>query len=145
MLVAFSTAQNRRRTFILVAACGLLAITAAAVGIDDNFPGVLLAYLSASAFILAFVHPWRSSRQFRYLIYVAGLGFIIFAVLHNVFEAVASKPGVSGLIPGLLNGIGGAFFIVAVLLCPPALLVGIVGAVIMYRRERHLTPGAPAA
>ena len=140
MIEAFSTPRNRNRTFILFAVCGVLAI-AAAIGIDDNPPGLLLAFLSASAFVLAFVHPWRASKQFRYLIYASVLGFIVFAVLHNVFDFVASKLGGSGLVPGLLNGAGAAFFLVAVLLCPPGLLVGAVGAAVMYRRERHSQPG----
>jgi len=38
MIAAFSTPYNRTRTFILLTVCGLLAIAAAAVGIDDNPP-----------------------------------------------------------------------------------------------------------
>ena len=145
MLEAFSTRRNKNRMFILFAVCGVLAAAAAAVGISDNPPGLLLAFLSASAFVVAFVHPWRASKQFQRLIYASGLGFIVFAVLHNVFEGVASKAGVSGLVHGLLGGAGVACFLVAILLCPPGLLVGAVGAIVMSRRERHSQPGAPAA
>jgi hypothetical protein len=144
MIEALSTPRNRRRTFILFAICAFLAF-AAAVGIDDNPPGVLLAYLSASAFVLAFAHPWRTSKQFRYLIYTSILSFVVFAVLSNVFEAIASNLGGSGLVNSLLNGTGGVCFLVATLLCPPGLLVGAVGAVILYFRERHPQPSAPAA
>jgi hypothetical protein len=145
MLEAFSTPRNRSRSLILIAVCGVLAIAASVIGISDNPPGLVLAFLSASAFVLVFVHPWRTSKQFRYLIYVSGLGFIVFAVLHNVFEAIASKLGGSGLVCGLLNGVGVVFFLIAILLCPPGLLVGIVGAVIMASRGRHSPPGSPAA
>jgi hypothetical protein len=122
---------------MLFAVCGLLAIAARAIGIDDNPPGLLLAFLSASAFVLAFVHPWRTSKQFRYLIYASVLGFIVFALLHNVFDFFASKSGGSNIVSGLLNGTSTAFFIVATLLCPPGLLVGVIGAVVMYISERH--------
>jgi hypothetical protein len=145
MLEAFSTPRNKKRTFILFAVCVALAAAAAIVGIGDNPPGLLLAFLSASAFIVAFVHPWRASKKFKRLIYASGLGFVVFAVLHNVFEGLASKAGVSGLVHGLLGGVGVAFFLVAILLCPPGLLVGAVGAIVMSRRERHSQPGAPAA
>ena len=145
MLEAFSTPRNRSRTFILFAICGVLAVTAAAVGISDNPPGLLFAFLSASALVAAFVHPWRASKHFRRLIYASGLGFIVFAVLHNVLEGVASKAGISGLVHDLLSGAGVACFLVATLLCPPGLLVGAVGAVVMSRRERHSHPGVPAA
>ena len=139
MIKALSTTRNRNRTFILFAVCGVLAITAAAIGIDDNPPGLLLVFLSATAFILAFVHPWRTSKQFRSLIYASVLGFIVFGILHNVFDFVAWKLGGSGLVPGLLNGASGAFFL-AILLCPPGLLVGAIGAVVMFRQERRSQP-----
>jgi hypothetical protein len=135
--MSYPKANNRKRTFMLFAACVLLGIAAAAVGIDDNPPGILLAFLSASAFVIAFVHPWRTSKQFLTLILGSILGLVVFAVLHNVFDIVASKLGLSGIITGLLNCASTAFFLVATLLCPPALLVGAVGAVVMYRREHH--------
>lgn len=144
MLEALSTPSNRNRTIILFAICSVLAVAAATVGISDNPPGLLLMFLSASAFIVAFVHPWRASKHFQRLIYASGLGFIVFAVLHNVFEGVASKAGVSGLVHDLLSGAGVAFFLIAILLCPPGLLVGVVGAIVMSRRGRHSQPGAPA-
>jgi hypothetical protein len=133
MIEALST-RYRNRTFILFAVCGVLAIAAAVIGIDDNPPGILLAYLSATAFVLAFVHPWRTSKQFLYLIYTSVLGFIVSVVLHNLFDFFAARSGVSGLLPGLLGSISAAYFLVAVLLCPPALLVGLIGAAVMYRR-----------
>ena len=40
---AFSTPSNRIKALILLAICGLLAIAAVVVGIDDNLPGILLA------------------------------------------------------------------------------------------------------
>jgi len=129
--------NHRKRTSILLTICVLLGIAAAAVGIDDNPPGILLAFLSASAFVTAFVHTWRTSKQFLHLILGSIFGLVVFAVLHNVFDIVASKPGLSGLVPGLLTGASTAFFLVATLLCPSALLVGAVGAVVMYRREHH--------
>lgn len=49
MLQALATARNRNRTLLLLAACGILAAVAAAVGIDDNPLGVSLAFLSATA------------------------------------------------------------------------------------------------
>ena len=144
MLKAFSTPRNRNRTFILFAICCVLAVTSAAVGISDNPPGLLLAFLSASVFIITFVHPWRASKHFRRLIYASILGFVVFGVLHNVFEGVASNALVSGLMHDLLSGAGVASFLVAIFLCPPGLLVGAVGAIVMFIRERHSQPGALA-
>src|SRR3972149_7949573 len=116
MIDAFSTPHNRIKTLILLVICGLSAIAAAAVGIDDNPPGILLAFLSATAFVLAFVHPWRASRQFGRLLYASALGFVVFGLLHNVFEAIASNLGGSGLVHDLLNDAAAALFLIPTLL-----------------------------
>jgi hypothetical protein len=142
MLEALSTTRNRNRTFILLGICGVLAATAATMGISDNPPGLLMAYLSATTLVVAFVHPWKASQPFRRLLYTSGLGFVLFAVLHNVFEGLAATTGASGLVGDLLDVAGGAFFGIATLLCPPGFLVGAVGAVAMSIRERHSHPGA---
>ena len=86
MIGALSTPHNRIRTLIFFVTCGLSAIAAAAVGIDDNPPGILLALLAATAFVLAFVHPWRTSRQFRSPLYTSALGSVVFGLLHIVFD-----------------------------------------------------------
>ena len=136
MLGAFSTPRNRNRTFILFAICGVLAAAAATLGSDDNMPlGPLLALVSASAVVVAFAHPWRTSKQFLRLAGASFLGFFVFAILHNVFGAVASMAGVSGFVHDLLDGAGVASFYVAALLCPPGFLVGAVGAVVLAIRE----------
>lgn len=146
MIDALSTPHNRIRTLILLAICGLSAIAAAVVGIDDNPPGILLAFLAATAFVLAFVHPWRTSRQFRHLLYASALGFVVFGLLHIVCEAIASNGGGLGLVQDLLNGAGAVFFLIAVLVCPPGMLVGAVGAVVMSIRNRgRRTPGPTTA
>ena len=144
MLKAISTPHDRIWTLILLVICGLLAIAAVAVGIDDNPPGILLAYLAASAFVLAFVHSWRTSRQFRRLLYASVFGFVVFGLLSNVFEAIALNFEGPSLANDLLNGAGAASFLIATLICPTALLIGAVGAVVMSIRNRRRSPADPA-
>jgi hypothetical protein len=145
MLEAFSTPRDRNRAFILLGASAVLAAAAAAVGIDDNPPGLLLAFLSGCALVVAFVHPWKTSKQFVRLIYASLLVFVVSVVLHNVFEGVASRVGVSGLAQGLLGWAGGAFFLIATMVCPAVLVVGLVGAVVMSIRKSDPQQDAPAA
>ena len=146
MIDILSTPHNRIRTLILLVICGLSAIAASVVGIDDNPPGILLAFLAATAFVLAFVHPWKTSRQFRRLLYASALGFVVFGLLHIVCEAIASNGGGSGLVQDLLNGVGAVLFLIAVLICPPGMLVGAVGAVVMsIKNRRRSTPGPTTA
>jgi hypothetical protein len=143
MCEAFSTPHNRKRTFLFLAACCVLAIGAALVKVSDNPPGIVLALLAAAAFILAFVHPWRTARQYRIFFFASVLGFVLFAILHNVFEAVASKAASVGIVHGVLEGVGVAAFLLAIMVCPAAMLVGAVGWVITLTRDRRRSSGTP--
>lgn len=134
---AMATPHNRVVTVVYLVIAGGLAIAAGVVGISDNPPGILLACGAAAALVLAFVHPWRTSRQFRYLLYGSFLGFLVFAVAHNLFEVVAGKMGGPAFLVAVLQGIQVAAFLIAVLICPPALAIGTVGAVLMAIRNRH--------
>ena len=66
----------------------------------------------------------------------SALGFVIFGILHNVFYALASKAG-TGALQSLLQGLSVAAFLLAVLVCPPAILVGAVGSAVMLLRTRR--------
>lgn len=136
MLEAFSTSRNRTRTLLLLATCGLLIFAAVTVGIDDNLPGLLLAFFAAVALTVSFVHPWKTSRRYKWLMAAAGIGLIVFVVLHNVFDVIASAIGTTGLGHDLLVAASIVSFFVAILLCPPAFCVGVVGAIVLSRREK---------
>jgi hypothetical protein len=131
MLQALATPRDRTRTLILLAICGAAAIAAALVGISDNPPGIFLALAAAVALVLAFVHPWRTSREFGRLLVASVLGFILFAVLHNVFEGLADMAKHTAVLHGLLEGLSGAAFLVATLVCLPAFLVSVVALVVV--------------
>jgi len=137
MIEALSTPRNRRMTVVLLAIAAVLAAAAGVVGISDNPPGILLAYGAAAALVVAFVHPWRTSRQFRYFFYTSFVGFFVLVVVHNVFEVVAGRMGGPGFVVAVLQGIQVAAFLIAILICPPALVIGAVGAVIMWIRNRR--------
>jgi uncharacterized membrane protein (UPF0136 family) len=141
MIEALSTPRNRIKTLILLAICGLLAITAAVVGINDNPPGILLAFLAAIAFILAFVHPWRTARKFMFLLLASVLGFVLFVILNVIFDSVAQNPTTSVALQDLIQSpIVDALNSIVVMLCPAALIVGAVGSVAMFiRNHRHIT------
>jgi hypothetical protein len=137
VLEALSTPHNRTVSLVFVIVCGLLAIASGVVGISDNPPGLLLAFLAATAFVLVFVHPWRTARQFKFLFYTSVLALALFAILHNVLEAIASTWASAGALHILLEGLSVAVFLLAVLVCPPAFLVGAVGWVAMSIRNRR--------
>jgi len=138
MTIAFSTRHNRKMTVILLAVCGLLAIAAVVVGIDENLPGILLAFLAATAFVLAFVHPWRTTRQFMFLLLASVLGFILFIILSMISDSIVQNPASSDTLQKLIESpVNEALSIIFAMLCPAAFLVGVVGAVVMFIRNRR--------
>ena len=139
MTSAFSTPHNRKMTLILLAICGLLAIAAVVVGIDDNLPGILLSFLAATAFVLAFVHPWRTARKFIFLLLASILGFALFVILNIIIDTAAQNPANAGALQDLLQSpVVDAFSIIIVMICPAAFIVGAVGSVAMFIRNRRL-------
>ena len=138
MIAAFSTPHNRTNTFILLAICGLLAIAAATVGIDDNPPGVLLAFLAATAFVIAFVHPWRTAKKFIFLALASVLGFVLYIILNIILDTAVQDSATAGARQDLPQSpVVDALSIVIAMLCPAAFIVGAVGSVAMFIRNRH--------
>ena len=62
----------------------------------------------------------------------AAAGFLLGVVLHNLFYALASMT-TSAILSGFLGFLEGTFFILAVIACPLALLVGIVGTLVLWK------------
>lgn len=137
MIDAFSTPRNRTRTFILLAFCGLLAISAGIIGINDNPVGILLAYLAATAFVLAFVHPWRTAKQFRRPLYASVIGLALFVILNNIFAAIAHSSTTACAIQKLLQGLAVVAFFLGTLIFPAALIISAVGLVAMFIRSHR--------
>ena len=137
MLMALSTPRKRLETLALLIVCCALAASALAVGISDNPPGILLAYGAATALIVAVVHPWRTARRFWRLLYMSLLAFVLFAVLHNVCGGMADEVAGVPVLRMALQSIAVVTFLLAVMICPPAILVGATGSIAMIFRKRH--------
>jgi len=137
MTSAFLPPHNRKMTLILLAMCGLLVIAAVVVGIDDNLPGILLAFLAATAFVLAFVHPWRTARKFMFLLLASILGLVLFIILNIILDTVAQNPANTGTLQDLLQSpVIDAFIIIIAMILSAAFIVGAVGSVAMFKGWR---------
>jgi uncharacterized membrane protein len=140
MIDAFSTPRNRIKTVILLVVCGLSAIASVVVGIDDNPPGILLALLAATAFVLAFAHPWRTVRKFMFLLLASVLGFVLFIILNIIFDSIAQNPTTSSALQDLIQSPAfEALNLIIAMICPAAFIVGAVGSVTMFIRNRRQT------
>lgn len=138
MLESFSKPGKRVITIILLAICVLAGIGAALMGIDDNPPGFLTAYLAAIAFILAFAHAWRTPRKFLILLLASLLGIILFVVLNIVVDSLVQDPSSSVKLVALIQS--PAFEIIGLLIaliCPVGIIIGAVGWIVMLIRGRR--------
>lgn len=127
------------RIFLVGALVALIA--ALIVGVSDNPPGVVLAYLASAFLVSAFTTRWTRPRPFLMLVGWAILGFGVTAVLHNVFDALAQLGGGLPVIPALAGAVSVIAFFLAVLIAPAALIVGLAGAVVTGLRGRGSSPG----
>ncbi len=142
MLESF-TRPNRRLTIVLLVVAAALLAAAGVLGISDNPPGLLLAYAACAVGVVAFVHPWRTARKYWYLAAGSALGLGLFAVLHNLFDALGGD-GPGAIARYLLQPLGVGSFLVAVLLCPAGFVVGVIGALVTLVRNRLHPPSTAA-
>ena len=138
MIDALSTRNNKFKTLILLVACGLSAIASAVVGINDNLPGILLALLAATAFVLAFAHPWRIARKFMFLLLGSVLGFVVFFILNIIIDSIAQNPATSIALRNLVQSpASDALILIFAMICQAAFIIGAVGSVAMFIRNRR--------
>lgn len=122
--------KSRKVTVGLVMLCCVLLLAAFIVGISDNPPGLALCYLATVSLILAFVNAWRKVKYFLILLGSSVIGFAVFAVLHNVFYALAEISSDIVVLNRSLEFLHAVFFLVAIFVCPAGLLIGAVGGML---------------
>lgn len=121
------THLKQTKTIILLV-LGIISTAAALIiGIADNLPGIILSYLSGFLFILVFTYHWRKPKPFAILAVSSIAALIIFAILHNLMEALKG-----GVIFGIL---GAGFFLIAVILCPAGIIIGFAGGILNALRQ----------
>ena len=112
--------QKQTYTYLLLS---VLAIAAAMiVSIPDNLPGIILSCIGSILFVLTFTYSWKKPKPYIILLVSSVFGFVLFAVLHNVFEVIGKGT--------FWEIIGGLFFLIAIFLCPAGIILGIVGSIV---------------
>jgi hypothetical protein len=132
---------SERWSRIFLAGASVALIAALVVGVSDNPPGVMLAYLASACLVAAFTTRWRRPRPFLMLAGWGIVGFVVSAVLHNVFDALAQLGGALPVVPSLAVGVGVTFFFLAVLVAPAAVIVGLVGALRSWLQGKGTAAG----
>ena len=123
--------QNRKLTLIFFAIGCIFLTIAFIIKIEDNLPGILLLYLGMISLILAFVHRWRQTKKFKTLMIASIIGFPIFVVLHNLLEGLSKMWTEIVFLPSFLGFLSGLAFLLAVIICPLGLVIGLIGTVII--------------
>jgi hypothetical protein len=130
------TGKNRMITWFLILLGALAISIVLAIGTGDiGLPGMFTMYAGATLLVAAFFHIWKKWRYFLVLFLISLVAVPFFILLHNVFY------GLSELYPevwftGIFKSLEGFTFVLAVMVFPPAVIVGLVGAVIAFIRER---------
>ena len=132
---------NLKRIFILLVIFSLLALLQMLFpdsGILQGPSILVLWILHALAGLALVITTYRekiSGKAKRFLL-IAGfsaIGFLTGVVLHNLFYALNTLTELA-VLNAILGFFEGAFFLLAVILCPLGLLVGIVGTFIMWKQ-----------
>ncbi len=129
--------RNLKVTLILLALSGILLIAAFIIGIADNPPGIILLYAGTFALILAFVCRWREVKKFILLTLISIIGLPVFAVLHNLLEALGEKSADIIILYYLSTGLSVLSFLIALIICPAGLITGIIGIVVLTLKTRR--------
>jgi hypothetical protein len=128
--------SNRKVTFTFLAISIILLVIAFIIGISDNPPGLLLCFIGVVALILVFVHRWRKAKNYLILFVASIIGFAVFAVLHNVMYGLEKLAMDIIVLSQLLRFLDVLFFLLAIMVCPPGILVGVVGSIVFYFKNK---------
>ena len=125
--------------FALVALGCLSLVGALAAGIQDNLAGIALLFGAITCWTLAVVRRWSRPKSFLWLALGAAVGFLVFAVLHNVFYGLGEMASDRPFLHGLCEVLHVASFLLAILVAPPVLVVGLLGRLVSGWRQRRST------
>ena len=133
----------------LVAAFALLVLTVLLPDVRGLMrlvflPLMALCFLLGLALLILAVR-WRQVgllRTFWILVGASTAGFGAGSVLHNAFYALGTVTGDWPILHAAMHGLEVAFFVLAVLICPIAFLVGTIGAVVVIVRGSGPTPAS---
>ena len=82
--------------------------------------------------LLLMARKQRGKRgKFLRLCAAGAVGFVAFTLLHNLFYALAQLSSELPVLPGVLEFLHAAFFVVGIIVCPLAFLIGSIGAVVV--------------
>ena len=133
------TEPFRKATLAFLAIFCVLFAASLIVGVSDNPPGIAISYTAFLFFMLAFTHHMRTARGYLLLFLVMLVGFVVFAVLHNVFYGFGKMTESILILIYLFEVLHVGCFLIALFLCPPGAVIGLIGTVVFLIRNRKFS------
>jgi hypothetical protein len=108
-------------------------------GIFMIISGVILVILGSILIGLTLVQKVEGKlKKLLVLTGASAAGFFVFALLHNIFYALAQVTGHITILSYLMKAFEVIFFLIAIFACPIGFLVGVVGTIIMFNKKRKM-------
>ena len=79
-------------------------------------------------------------KKFLMLTGASAAGFFVFALLHNIFYALAQVTGHITILSYPMKALEVIFFLIAIFACPIGFIIGAIGTIVMFNKKRKMLP-----
>lgn len=133
--------------FYLLAAVFVLAISIVFIPAFRGFvsgtfmiiSGVILVILGSVLIGLTLVQKVEGKlKKLLILTGVSAAGFFVFALLHNIFYALAQVTSHITLLNYLMKAFEVIFFLTVIFACPIGFVIGAIGTIVMFNKKRKI-------
>lgn len=108
--------------------------------LQDNLPGALAMYAGAFLFALAVARRWSYRHKYAAFAISALAGFLVFTVLHNVFEGLYAQTTTGSTLAVFYQVMSVTSFLIGILGMPAFFVLGIMGLLVTAEKETPVPP-----
>ncbi|MCB9211427.1 MAG: hypothetical protein H6609_18845 [Ignavibacteriales bacterium] len=119
--------KQKKTYYYLLAGILSTIIGYAIVEETESQLGLVIIFMGVVFIVSSFTYKIQKPKSFLILLFSSIGSFIVFALLHNIFEGLGDGT--------IFKSIGAFFFILAIILCPAAITVGIIGFIVRQFQE----------
>ena len=103
--------------------------------------GVILVILGSILIGLTLVQKIEGKlKKLLMLTGASAAGFFVFALLHNIFYALAQVTSHISILNYLMKAFEVIFFLIAIFACPIGFVIGVIGSIVMFKKKRKILP-----
>ena len=126
ILLSINESSRKKTNLVILAIAVLLVIVGLILSSRCNALAVSLIYSGVVIGVVTYIHRWRDPLRFIILIGFSIVGFPVFVILHNAFYAFGEISKNVFLLKSIFEFLHAVFFIIAVVICPTGLSIGII-------------------